>query len=210
MDSDEPVHSLQVDSECYCLAWRPNGKRKTEDVDGRIDAARKLKENLTIAWWVTWPLSFKVQKLLCFKEKQIVGRSLICRWWADASCPGETLRKGRRAANKLWNDAMAFHLLFLNSFSDLGILFSFSLISGLWDESIVVWNPLETDKTKQKRILPRKHSDWVNSLSFSPDGLFLASTDEKGKIIIWSTEVRKDLVRCVAVAHFRVAKDYVE
>ena len=104
---------------------------------------------------------------------------------------------------------MAFHLLFLNSFSDLGILFSFSLISGLWDESIVVWNPLETDKTKQKRILPRKHSDWVNSLLFSPNELFLASTDEKGKIIIWSTEVRKDLVRCV-VAHLRAEKDYVE
>ena len=48
MDSDEPVHSLEVDSDCWSLAWRPNGK--TEDVDGGIDAARKSKENLTIAW----------------------------------------------------------------------------------------------------------------------------------------------------------------
>ena len=47
MDSDEPVHSFK-DSVCWSLAWRPNGK--TEDVDGGIDAARKSKENLTIAW----------------------------------------------------------------------------------------------------------------------------------------------------------------
>ena len=65
-----------------------------------------------------------------------------------------------------------------------------------------MWNPLnndrgwqwpwtvETDETKQKRILPRKHSDWVWSLSFSPDGRFLASADLKEEIIIWSTEVR--------------------
>ena len=49
MDSDEPVHSLEVDGlSCWSLTWRPNGK--TEDVDGGIDAARKSKENLTIAW----------------------------------------------------------------------------------------------------------------------------------------------------------------
>ena len=48
MDSDEPVHSLKVDPDSRSLAWRP--KTKTEDVDGGIDAARKSKENLTIAW----------------------------------------------------------------------------------------------------------------------------------------------------------------
>ena len=48
MDSDEPVHSLKVDPDSRSLAWRP--KAKTEDVDGGIDAARKSKENLTIAW----------------------------------------------------------------------------------------------------------------------------------------------------------------
>ena len=53
MDSDEPVHSLQVNQTgCWFpfsgFACRPNGK--TEDVDGGIAAARKLKKNLTIAW----------------------------------------------------------------------------------------------------------------------------------------------------------------
>ena len=48
MDSDEPVHSLEADSRCWCLAWRPNGKK--DDVDGGISAARKSKNNLTIAW----------------------------------------------------------------------------------------------------------------------------------------------------------------
>ena len=52
IDSDDvkTVHSFKVDSRCCRLVWRPNGKRKTEDVDGGIAAARKLKENLTIAW----------------------------------------------------------------------------------------------------------------------------------------------------------------
>ena len=84
----------------------------------------------------------------------------------------------------------------------------FSLISGLNDGQIVVWNPLETDETKQKRILPKKHSYLVDSLSFSPDGRFLASSDPKGKIIIWSTEVRNWVtgrVRCV-IANLRPAK----
>ena len=66
----------------------------------------------------------------------------------------------------------------------------FIFISGLRDGRIVVWNPLETDETKQKRILPQKHSHYVISLSFSPDGRFLASGDRSGKIIIWSTKVR--------------------
>ena len=48
MGSDAPVHSFKVDSYCESLAWRP--KAKTEDVDGGIAAARKSKENLTIAW----------------------------------------------------------------------------------------------------------------------------------------------------------------
>ena len=66
----------------------------------------------------------------------------------------------------------------------------FSLISGLDDGSIVVWNPLETDEAKKKRILPRKHWDSVWSLSFSPDGRFLASAALEREIIIWWTEVR--------------------
>ena len=67
----------------------------------------------------------------------------------------------------------------------------------MYDGSIVVWNPLETDETKQKRFLPGVHSGVVISLSFSPDGRFLASAADNGEIIIWSTEVRNWGERCV-------------
>ena len=53
-----------------------------------------------------------------------------------------------------------------------------------------MWNPLETDETKQKRVLLQKHSKGSQALSFSPDGRFLASVDQRGETIIWSTEVR--------------------
>ncbi len=61
-----------------------------------------------------------------------------------------------------------------------------SLYSGL-NEGIVIWTPLAKEKT---RILSQ-HSRWVQSLSFSPDGRFLASTGRDEKLIIWSTEVNK-------------------
>ena len=97
--------------------------------------------------------------------------------------------------------------------SHLVISFSFSFVSGLRDGSIVIWNPLETDEAKQKRILPQKHLDSVYSLSFSPDGRFLASADQKGEIIIWSTEVRNPVKRCVmdvqcVFANLQAATDY--
>ena len=60
----------------------------------------------------------------------------------------------------------------------------------MYDGSLVVWNPLETDETKQKRVLPQKHSNGSRALSFSPDGRFLAAVDQSGETIIWSTEVR--------------------
>ena len=93
---------------------------------------------------------------------------------------------------------MVSHISFLRQFSNhlQKFYFYFELISGLMEDSqgfhrsIVIWNPLETDKTKQKRFLPLKHRCRQTSLSFSPDGRFLASANEKGEIIIWSTEVR--------------------
>ena len=85
-------------------------------------------------------------------------------------------------------------VLFLKSFRNF--VFIFINYSGLVDGSVVLWNPLEMDKTKQKQFLPQKHSHRVDSLSFSPDGRSLASADEKiasvggwREIAIFSTEV---------------------
>lgn len=47
MDSDQPVHTLKVNSVCLSLAWRTNGKT---DSGGGIDAARKKKDNFIISW----------------------------------------------------------------------------------------------------------------------------------------------------------------
>ncbi len=60
--------------------------------------------------------------------------------------------------------------------------------SGLVGGRIVIWTPLEKEKT---RIPTSQHSDEISSLSFSPDGRFLASTDASRKLIIWATEVNK-------------------
>ena len=112
-------------------------------------------------------------------------------------------QRGRAAAveceKSMWGGPNWWLFIFYYS-THLGILFSCSLISGLEDGWIVIWNPLEKDEAKQKRILPLKHSDdWVILLSFSPDGRFLAAGDEKGDKIIWSTEVRNLVKKCVDV-----------
>jgi WD40 repeat protein len=64
--------------------------------------------------------------------------------------------------------------------------------SGLFNGKIVIWTPLENEK---ERILTSQHSHHVRSLSFSPDGRFLASTDDEKKLIIWATEVNKKTER---------------
>ncbi len=66
--------------------------------------------------------------------------------------------------------------------------------SGLVNGKIVVWTPLQKEKT---RILSQHSDDLVHSLSFSPDGRFLASADRIGKIIIWATEVNKETERII-------------
>ncbi len=47
MDSNQPVYTLQAHSDCRRFAWRPNVKT---DNEGGIAAARKDKENFTLAW----------------------------------------------------------------------------------------------------------------------------------------------------------------
>jgi WD40 repeat protein len=48
------------------------------------------------------------------------------------------------------------------------------------------------DKNSQSTF---SHICYVRSLSFSPDGRFLASEDHLGKLIIWTTEVNKKTER---------------
>ena len=114
-----------------------------------------------------------------------------CVRWANLLRHGEKKRKGSCCRNEksMWWGPNLWFLIFYFSIR-LRVFLFISLISGSEDGSIVIWNPLETDETKQKRILPREHSNSVRSLSFSPDGRFLASGDQNGEIIIWSTEVR--------------------
>ena len=63
------------------------------------------------------------------------------------------------------------------------------LSSGLNDGSVVIWDALEVNARKRGRILEPTHSYPLWSLSFSPDGRFLA-TASKNEIIIWLAEVR--------------------
>ncbi len=79
-----------------------------------------------------------------------------------------------------------------------------SLVASGLDFSVAVWqfgNDLLTaikpegkpeGKTKNKIPEPRilsGHSDWIRSVVFRPDGRLLASLDDKGLLMIWSTQV---------------------
>ncbi len=78
---------------------------------------------------------------------------------------------------------LCHHILFEFKFGFISFLFS-----GMDKGRILIWTPLEREKDE---IILRQHSGVVDSLSFSPDGRFLASADTDGKLIIWSTEVYK-------------------
>ncbi|XP_046634176.1 F-box-like/WD repeat-containing protein TBL1XR1 [Daphnia pulicaria] len=62
---------------------------------------------------------------------------------------------------------------------------NFILACRLDEGEIVIWTPLDL---KEKTRILSLHSSIVHSMSFSPDGRFLASTDEDWKLIIWATE----------------------
>ncbi|XP_046634196.1 uncharacterized protein LOC124313354 isoform X2 [Daphnia pulicaria] len=62
---------------------------------------------------------------------------------------------------------------------------SFWLGDGFGNGKIVIWTPLDS---KEKTKILNQHLNWVDSLSFSPDGRFLASADSHGILIIWATE----------------------
>jgi WD40 repeat protein len=68
------------------------------------------------------------------------------------------------------------------------IFISFSF-SGMDKGRILIWTPLDS---KEKTRILSQHSGWVDLLSFSPNGRFLASADDDGKLIIWTTEVKQE------------------
>jgi hypothetical protein len=59
------------------------------------------------------------------------------------------------------------------------------------------WTQLKNKKTE----ILRQQSGWIESLSFSPDGRFLASAndlriaDDSDSLIVWATEVNKKTER---------------
>lgn len=53
--------------------------------------------------------------------------------------------------------------------------------SGSWDKMICLWNP------RNGRLLHvlKGHKGWVQALSFSPDGCFLASASDDESVRLW-------------------------
>lgn len=55
------------------------------------------------------------------------------------------------------------------------------IASGSDDKTVRIWSV----KTGRREALPKKHSGWVMSVSFSPDGRFLACGCANGNMIVW-------------------------
>ena len=66
------------------------------------------------------------------------------------------------------------------------------------NESVVLWD-VATGKPKHHFALPE--DCWVLSLSFSPDGRFLAAGDEDGQVRVWNVETKELLAELDAHAH---------
>ena len=77
---------------------------------------------------------------------------------------------------------------FISLFVDLFVnLFQFRC-SGCWNGKVLVWDLQVDGAATYPRKLPG-HSGWVRSVAFSPDGRFLASAEECGKVLVWCTKV---------------------
>lgn len=73
-----------------------------------------------------------------------------------------------------------------------------TLICGLSNGLIVVWNPLENDIARRQKILRENSYDSpIVTLSFSSDGRFLASVNDISRIVIWATETWLPVSSCL-------------
>ncbi|NEQ15021.1 MAG: hypothetical protein F6K44_14775, partial [Moorea sp. SIO3E2] len=63
-----------------------------------------------------------------------------------------------------------------------------TLASASWDKTVKLWN----HQGKDLHTLTG-HSDWVNSVVFSPDGQTLASASADNTVILWNLDL-EDLV----------------
>jgi WD40 repeat protein len=76
--------------------------------------------------------------------------------------------------------------------SDDGRFFAVSEIVGHWSMNLTLWD-LQTF-TMIKRFPASALYVAINDIAFSPDGKYLAATDENGYIKVWDTETREKIV----------------